>query len=834
MEGYVFFSTFAGTYLSNQAFMKISYNWLQEYIDTDLPPAELGEILTNIGLEVEGMVSFETIKGGMDGCFIGEVKSCEKHPNADKLSVTTVDIGQERYLDIVCGAPNVAAGQKVLVATIGTTLYQGESSLTLKKVKIRGEVSEGMICAEDEVGLGDSHEGIMVLDMDAETGMPAREFFNITTDTTYEIGLTPNRVDGASHFGVARDLSAYLNLNGTAKLTTPGVDDFNTDNKDLEIGVIIENEEACRRYAGVTIKGISVEESPQWLKNRLLSVGLIPINNIVDITNFVLFELGQPLHAFDADKIKGGTVIVRCMKEGTPFVTLDEVERKLSKDDLMISDEKDGMCIGGVFGGIHSGVSMETRNLFLESAYFDPVYIRRTSKRHGLNTDASFRFERGADPEMTLHALKRCAALIREIAGGTISSDVIDVYPKKLEPFQVDVKYDHIDKLIGKNIDHKIIHKILEGLGITIDSETSDGIHLIVPRYRVDVQREVDVIEEILRIYGYNNIGFAEQMTSKVTHLEKPDKEKLTQIISDQLSSSGFNEIMCNSLTREAWYEDKPEVVKLFNPLSSDLNRMRTNLLFGGLETILYNINRRRSNLRLYEFGKCYHLAMESNPGILHTYEEEEHLAILITGNRYEGNWIEKDQAGSFYELKTYVENVLNRLGIDPERVDTRELQSKEFEDGMGLWLKGKKLVELGAVSSSLLKKFELDAEVFYADFNWDHIMEVLKDGKISLKPIPKFPEVRRDLSMLIDKSIQFGQIRDIALKSEQKLLKSVSLFDVYESEKLEKGKKSYAVGFILQNPEKTLTDKEIDRIMDKIQANLERTVKARIREAKS
>jgi len=817
-----------------QAFMKISYNWLQEYIDTDLPPAELGEILTNIGLEVEGMESFETVKGGMEGCFIGEVKTCEKHPNADKLTLATVDIGKEQLLDIVCGAPNVAPGQKVVVATLGTTLYQGENSLTLKKVKIRGEVSEGMICAEDEVGLGDSHDGIMVVDKDAEVGVPARDFFNITTDTIYEIGLTPNRVDGASHFGVARDLSAYLNLNGKASLTKPGVGDFSTDNKDLEIGVRIENEEACRRYAGVTISGISVGESPQWLKNRLLSVGLNPINNIVDITNFVLYELGQPLHAFDADKIKGGTVIVRTMKDETPFQTLDEVERKLSKDDLMICDEKDGMCIGGVFGGIHSGVTAETRNLFLESAYFDPVYIRRSSKRHGLNTDASFRFERGADPEMTLHALKRSAAMIREIAGGTISSDVVDVYPKVLEPFRVDVRYDHVERLIGKNIDHKTIQKILKSLDILIDSETPEEIHLLVPRYRVDVQREADVIEEILRIYGYNNIGFAERMTSKLTHLEKPDKEKLIQIISDLLSNSGFNEIMCNSLTREAWYEDKPGAVKLFNPLSSDLNRMRTNLLFGGLETILYNINRKRSNLRLYEFGNCYQLAMESNPGILDTYEEEEHLAILITGNRHEGNWIEKEQAGNFYELKSYVENVLNRLGIDPESLETRDLQSGEFEDGMGLWLKGKKLVEFGPVSSSLLKKFELDSDVFYADFVWDHIIEVLKDGKISLIPIPKFPEVRRDLSMLIDKGIQFGQIRDIALKTERKLLKSVSLFDVYESEKLEEGKKSYAVGFILQNPEKTLTDKEIDRIMDKIQANLEKMVDARIREAKS
>jgi phenylalanyl-tRNA synthetase beta chain len=510
----------------------------------------------------------------------------------------------------------------------------------------------------------------------------------------------------------------------------------------------------------------------------------------------------------------------------------------------MICDANEGMCIGGVFGGIHSGVSETTRNIFLESAYFDPVYVRRTSKRHGLNTDASFRFERGADPEMTLFALKRCAAMIREIAGGNISSDPVDVYPVKLEPFRVEVNYAHIDRLIGKKIDRKVIRRILENLDIEIVSESQEQLSLVVPRYRVDVTREADVIEEILRIYGYNNIGFAEQMTSKVTYLEKPDKEKLIQIISDHLSNSGFNEIMCNSLTRESWYENKPETIQLFNPLSSDLNRMRTNLLYGGLETIAYNINRKRSNLRLYEFGNCYRMEMESNPGILDTYLEQEHLALFISGNRYEGNWIEKEQAGSFYELKTYVDNILERLGIAPSSLDTRdlltddpeqaEMDSGTWQDGLGCWLNGKKIVEYGIISSSLLNKFELSSEVFYADFLWDHIMEVLQDNRISLEPIPKFPEVRRDLSMIIDQKVRFAQIRDIAMRSETKILKSVSLFDVYESEKLEKGKKSYAVNFILQNPEKTLTDKEIDRIMNKIQSNLEKNLNARIREARS
>ena len=688
--------------------MKISYNWLKDYIDIDLPPAELGDILTNIGLEVEGMETFEPVKGGMEGCFIGEVKTCLKHPNADKLFLTTVDIGSERELNIVCGAPNVKAGQKVVVAILGTTLYQGEKSFTLKKVKIRGEISEGMICAEDEIGLGDSHEGIIVLDKDAEAGTPAREYFNLVNDTVFEIGLTPNRVDGASHYGVARDLAAFLNQDGKALLKKPSAEGFSTDNENLKIGIRIENQEACKRYAGVTLSGISVKESPEWLKTRLLAVGLKSINNVVDITNYVLYELGQPLHAFDADLIKGKCVVVRTMPEGSRFLTLDEVERTLSRDDLMICDEKDGMCIGGIFGGMHSGVTEKTRNVFLESAYFDPVYIRRSSRRHGLNTDASFRFERGADPEMTLLALKRSAMMIREIAGGSISSEIIDVYPAKLEPFQVDINYSNVDRLIGKKIDRKVIKNILESLEIRIESEDSKGISLSVPRYRVDVQREADVIEEILRIYGYNKIGFSETMNSKITHTEKPDKEKLIQIVSDHLSSLGFNEIMCNSLTREAYYGNNPGCVELFNPLSSDLNRMRTSLLFGGLETIIYNINRKRSMLRMYEFGNCYAVAFESDPDILNTYEEQERLSILVTGNRYEGNWIEKDQPGTFYELKTYVEHVFARLGINAESLDTGDVESGNFEDGMALLHKGEKLVEMGAISDSLLKSFDI------------------------------------------------------------------------------------------------------------------------------
>lgn len=812
--------------------MKISYNWLKDYIELDLPPSELAEILTNIGLEVESMEEFESIRGGLKGCLIGEVKQCRKHPNADKLSLAKVDIGIDRELDIVCGAPNVAAGQKVVVATVGTTLYQGDNSLTLKKVKIRGEISEGMICAEDEIGLGDSHEGILVLDPGAETGMPAAEYFKISQDTVYDIDLTPNRIDGASHYGVARDVAAFLGSKGKVILKKPPVTGFSIDNRDLEIPVQIENTEACKRYAGITLSGVQIGESPQWLKIKLLSVGLNPINNIVDITNYVLLEFGQPLHAFDADRIKGHRIVVRTMKEGTAFTTLDGVERKLSREDLMICDEKDGMCIGGVFGGIDSGVTNQTKNIFLESAWFDPVYIRRTARRHGLNTDASFRFERGADPEMTLHALKRAATLIREIAGGTISSRIVDEYPVKLEPFEVDLAYAHADRLIGKVIDRQVIAKILESLDIKIMNRSQEGIRVMVPRYRVDVRREADLIEEILRIYGYNKVGFKEHMGSKISHTQRPDKEKLMQIVSDYLSDNGFNEIMCNSLTREAYYKNDPAAVSLLNPLSSDLNRMRMNLLYGGLETILYNANRKKNNLRLYEFGNCYRMAAESDPGIHNTYEEQEHLSLLITGNRYEGNWIEKDQAASLFELKTYTENILARLGLEIRNLEFGKPESADFKDAISLLYRGKMLVELGTIDPALLDKFEIKTDVFYADFIWENVLAAIRDVRIQLKPVPRFPEVKRDLSMIVGKEVRFARIREIALQTETRFLKSVSLFDVYESDQLGEGKKSYAVGFILQNPAKTLTDIEIDRIMDKIQANLVKQIGAKIRQA--
>ena len=812
--------------------MKISYNWLKDYISISQSPAELGDILTNIGLEVEGIEEIESVRGGLKGCVVGRVKACKKHPDADKLSLTEVDIGGERDLDIVCGAPNVRAGQMVVVATVGTTLYKGDESLTLKKVKIRGEISEGMICAEDEIGLGTTHEGIMVLEKDAVAGTPASEYFGIRTDTVFELGLTPNRIDGASHYGVARDLAAFLKLGGAVTLTKPSADGFQIDNHDLPVRVRIENEKACNRYAGVTLTGIQVSASPDWLQNRLRAVGLNPINNVVDITNFVLYELGQPLHVFDADEITGRTVVVKTLKEGTRFTTLDEVERSLSEDDLMICNTEGGMCIAGVFGGLHSGVTGKTRNIFLESAYFDPVYVRRTSKRHGLNTDASFRFERGADPEMTLLALKRTAMMIREIAGGKISSDIVDEYPNRIKPFRVKVKYAHVDRLVGKKMDKDIVKRILEALEISIESESRDGLVLMVPAYRVDVRREADVIEEILRIYGYNNVDFPSTLTSVLTYTTKPDKEKATQIISDYLSGNGFNEIICNSLTREAYYRDDPTAVELFNPLSSDLNRMRTSLLYGGLETIIFNINRKRPNLRLYEFGNCYQILAGADPDKPDGYREEERLALFATGPRNNGNWIEKEQSGNFYELKSYVEGIMGRVGLLAGMLETQEVDNRFFSDGLTYSVKGIKIAEMGILDSSLTGQFDIPSTVYFADLGWSEMLQAMKGFQITMKEIPKYPEVRRDLSMIIDKAIPFSRIRDIALNSAKEMVRSVTLFDVYESENLEKGKKSYAVGIVLQDKSKTLTDKEIDKIMNRLQVNLEKQIDAHIRQA--
>lgn len=815
--------------------MNISYNWLKEYINIDLPAEEVGVLLTSIGLEVESIDDFESIKGGLDGFVTGEVISCSKHPNADKLSVTTVNIGKPELLPIVCGAPNVAAGQKVIVATVGTVIYKGDESFSIQKAKIRGESSHGMICAEDEIGIGTSHDGILVLDSSVKAGMPAKEYFNVFTDKIFVIGLTPNRIDAASHFGVARDLAACLNIHKNVILQKPSVKEFEKNESKPLIEVIIDNEEACPRYSGVTITGITVKPSPEWLQNRLKSIGLRPINNVVDITNFVLHELGQPLHAFDADKIKGNKVIIKTMAEGTRFRTLDGTERILSGNDLMICNESEGMCIAGVFGGIESGVGEQTKNIFLESAHFNPVYIRKTSKRHQLNTDASFRFERGTDPNITLFALKRAATLIRDIAGGNISSSYSDVYSSPTEHFKVELDYHYLDTLIGKTIDRGLIKKILLNLEIKITEDTDTGLKLLIPPYRVDVKRPADVIEEILRIYGYNNIEISDKVYGTLSYTDKPDREKLVNIISDWLSSNGFNEMMTNSLTKSEYYEFlesyKPEnLVKILNPLSQDLNSMRQTLLFEGLESVIHNINYRNSDLKLYEFGNIYYRQTKNKDQQLAGFTEEFHLGLYITGLKYIPNWINKEETGTFYYMKSYTENILKRVGLDPEKASISLIGDDIFENGLSYNFNNQHVVSAGSVNKKLLKIFDIKTSVYYADFNWDKIMKLIKDIGVTFEELPRFPEVRRDLSMLLDKDVKFEQIKKLAFKTEMKLLKRINIFDIYEGENLEAGKKSYAVSFYLQNPEKTLTDNEIDIIVKSLSECYKKELGAQIR----
>lgn len=815
--------------------MKISYNWLKQYIPVDLPAGQVSDILTNIGLEVEGLETFQSVKGGLEGVVIGEVLSCEKHPNADKLSVTSVDIGASEPVQIVCGAPNVAAGQKVPVATVGTTLYPDETGFTIKKTKIRGELSLGMICAEDELGLGTSHEGIMVLDPAALPGSPAADYFKVETDQVFEIGLTPNRIDGASHLGVARDLVAYLKQSESIDISKPSLDDFKTDNRELTIPIEVEEKAGCKRYSGLTLKGVTVKASPDWLQNRLRSIGLTPINNVVDITNFVLHETGQPLHAFDAAEIKGNKVVVKTMPEGTPFVTLDEQERKLLASDLMICNAEDGMCIAGVFGGIKSGVSETTTDLFLESACFDPVYVRKTAKHHILNTDASFRFERGSDPNMTVWALKRAAMLIKEIAGGSISSDVIDVYPEPVEDFKVEISFAHVNRLIGNEISPDTVRSILQSLEIKVEQEDEEGLVLRVPPYRVDVLREADVIEEILRIYGFNRVEIGSGLKSTLSYSVKPDKEKVINMTSDLLTANGFYEMKSNSLTRAAYYDTEekqdPEAVRLFNPLSQDLGLMRKNLLYGGLEAIAYNINRKNSDLKLYEFGNCYYQdPAAAGEKKVERFEEQLHMGIFLSGDSQSGNWVQEAGPSSFYVLKSFVESVLVKLGIDPLSLETAGVSNPNFSEGQIYLLKGKPLVEFGAVSSRLLKQFDIEQEVFAAEFNWDRILKALSNHRILFTPLPRFQVVLRDFSMVLDKQVTFESLRSLAFKTERKLLKKVSLFDVYDGEKIEKGKKSYALSFTLLDNDKTLTDKQIDKTMMKLARAFEQEFGAAIR----
>ncbi|MFZ4401937.1 MAG: phenylalanine--tRNA ligase subunit beta [Bacteroidales bacterium] len=808
--------------------MKISYNWLKTYLNINLTAERAGQLLTDCGLEVEGIEKIESIKGGLQGIVIGEVKTCIKHPDADKLSITTVDVGVQELLHIVCGAPNVAAGQKVAVAMIGAVLYDGETSFTIKKSKIRGEVSEGMICAEDELGLGHSHSGIMVLDPTVAVGTAASTYFKIEDDYMLEIGLTPNRSDAISHIGVARDLAAVINNlpETTTKvvLEIPLVDAFKIDNHNLPIEVIVEDTIACPRYTGITISGIEVKESPDWLKNKLKTIGVRSINNIVDITNFVLFETGQPLHAFDADKIEGNKVIVKKLVKGTVFLTLDGTERKLSGEDLMICNAKEGMCIAGVFGGAKSGVTAETKNIFLESAYFDATTIRKTSKFHGLKTDASFRYERGCDPNITVFALKRAIMLIKEIAGGNVSSEIVDVYPTPVERKSIEISYQNTYRLIGKVIDKNIVKNILTSLEIEITKETNEGLSLLIPCNKVDVVREADVIEEILRIYGYNNIEIGSGLRSSISYISKPDKEKVQNTISNYLSNNGFVEIMNNSLTTSDYVNKiadfNPAVnVQLLNPLSKELDVMRQSLLFGGLESISYNINRKSIDLKLYEFGNTYsynaEVSIEAN--VTKRFKEEKHLAIFVSGKKYAENWNIAASNNDFFNLKAYISNILNRLRINTDKLNVNTISNSIFDEALEYSSNGKTVFTYGSLHSKLLNAFDIKQAVYYADFHWDTIVKMIPKDEVVYTEVSKFPEVRRDLALLVNKEVSFAEIVKLAYQTEKNLLKKVNLFDVYEGDKLEAGKKSYAVSFIIQDQEKTLNDKQIDGIMNRL-----------------
>lgn len=808
--------------------MKISYNWLKQFIKIDWDAEKTGELLTDLGLEIEGIEAYESVKGGLNGIVVGEVLTCVQHPNADRLKLTTVDIGKDAPVQIVCGAPNVAKGQKVPVATIGTTLYTPEGEAwKIKKGKIRGEESHGMICAEDELGLGESHDGIMVLDAGLKVGTPAAEVFAIENDQVFEIGLTPNRADAMSHYGVARDLKAGLLQKEVAlELITPSVSSYHVDARSLKIDVDVKDKEKCPRYCGVTISGVKVEASPNWLQHRIKSIGLSPINNVVDITNYVLHELGQPLHAFDAQKISGNKIVVKTCKAGTKFTTLDEVVRELHADDLMICDGEKPMCIAGVFGGIDSGVSENTRDIFLESAYFNPVSIRKTAKRHGLNTDASFRFERGIDPNSTEYALKRAALLICEVAGGEITSDISDSYPVKIDDFQVRLSFDNAKKLIGEEIPRETIKSILTSLDIKVNNVTETGLGLTVPAYRNDVQREADIIEEILRVYGYNNICTTEKLNASISNSTRFEDYKLQNIIGHQLASQGFFEIMTNSLTTPDYIGLSEQLnaehnVEMLNPLSSDLGVMRQSLLFSGLETVAHNINRKRGDLKLFEFGKSYHKYNESR-------EEYKHLSLFVTGNKTKESWNSKASPSDFFYLKGTVQGILERLGINNLR--SAPVKSDLFNEGMTLSLGKKKLVDFGLVKKSILKSFGISQQVLFANINWDNVLDMAKHNTITFKAIPKYPEVRRDFALLIDRSVTFEDIFTTAKQTEKQLLKTINLFDVYEGKNLPAGKKSYAVSFTLQDKNRTLTDKQIDKIMSKLQSNFESKLGAELR----
>ena len=820
--------------------MEISYKWLKEYVDFDLTPQETADALTSCGLEVDALEEVQTIKGGLKGLYVGKVLTCEMHPNSDHLHITTVDLGKGEPQQIVCGAPNVAAGQKVIVADLGCVLYDGDTEFVIKKSKLRGVESNGMICAEDEIGVGTSHDGIIVLPEDAPVGQPAAEYYHLESDWVIEIDITANRSDALSHWGVARDLYAWLKRNGhNTSLHRPDCSEFTVDNTDLPIDVEIENTEACKRYACVSITGCEVKESPEWLQDKLKVIGLRPINNIVDITNYVMMAYGQPMHCFDADMVKGHKIVVRTQPEGTKFVTLDGEEHTLGEHDLSICNAEEPMCIAGIFGGKGSGTYDTTTNVVLESAYFHPTWIRKSARRHGLSTDASYRFERGIDPNGTIYALKQAAILCKQLAGGKVSMEIKDVYPAPIADARVQLDYEYVDRLIGKKIGNDMIRSIVESLEMKVVSETEAGLELDVPAYRVDVQRPCDVVEDILRIYGYNNVEIPTQLKSSLTILGDEDKAYHHQnVISEQLVGCGFREILNNSLTKTAYYTElnhytEETTVKVMNPLSSDLGVMRQTLLFGGLESICRNINHKMPNLRFFEFGNCYHFSPEkkNDEDPIKAYTEEMHLGLWLTGKRVEGSWAHADEQSSFYELKAYVMNIFTRLGVNPGIVVAEKSDNNVFGKALALKARsGKVLCEMGTVSHKLLKKVDIDQDVFYADINWNNLMRAIKKNETLYHDISKFPSVSRDLALLIDKSVEFEQIEQIARQTEKKLLKSVELFDVYEGKNLPEGKKSYAVNFILQDETKTLNDKQIEAIMTKLINNLKQKLGAELR----
>jgi len=808
--------------------MKISYNWLQQFLKIDWEATKTGELLTDLGLEVEGIETKESIKGSLKGVVVGEVLTCIQHPNADRLKLTTVNLGEEKPVQIVCGAPNVAAGQKVPVATVGTMLYdeKGEG-FKIKKGKIRGEESHGMICAEDELGLGKSHDGIMILDNKLKPGTPASKVFNSETDYVFEIGLTPNRSDAMSHYGVARDLRAGLIQQDVKKeLISPSVSDFHVDERTLRFDVEVEDKDLAPRYCGITITDVTIKDSPEWIQNRLKAIGITPKNNVVDITNYVLHELGQPLHAFDAQKVKGNKIKVKTLKDGTKFTTLDEVERTLSSEDIMICDaDSNPLCIAGVFGGLNSGVTENTTSIFLESAYFNPVSVRKTAKRHGLNTDASFRFERGIDINMTEYALKRAALLIEEYADGKLASDVSDFYPVKIEDFQVFLSYENAYRLIGQEIPKDTIKNILASLEIKINSETEGGLGLTIPSYRTDVQREADIIEEILRVFGYNNIEFSNKLNTSIT-FNSDTNTKVENIIANHLSALGFNETMANSLTKSDYINLSENIkedanVVMLNPLSNDLGVMRQSLLFSGLESISYNINRKNNSLKFYEFGKTYHKFNDK-------YQEDKHLTLFVTGNRAKESWNSNNSISDFFYLKGIITTVLQRVGVS--KIKTSPSKSDIFSEGITLSLGKIKLVDFGVVKRSILKEFGIKQEVLFADFNLENLYNLSGNKKIRVSELPKFPSVKRDLALLLDHNIAFKEVYNLAFQSERNLLKEVDLFDVYEGDNLPEGKKSYAVSFLLQDENKTLEDKQIDKIMQKLQQTFEKNLDAVLR----